>query len=124
MSQSTESRVVLAVTITAVAMSIVWIFSEISAESPTPEHSVWRYTSQGWQEMIDMSAPPVITSSGPLDHVSPLVWGAILMLAGILILVSFANDSWSQRSKEKRLQKLALHAVPIPKHTRRTRTKV
>lgn len=104
MSQSTESRIVLAVTITALVMSMVWIFSEISAESPSTENSVWRYTSQGWVEMSDVAITPSITTSGPLDNVSPLVLGAGLLLAGMTILIGFANDSLGIRSKQKRIE--------------------
>ena len=112
MSHSTESRVALAVTITALAMGMIWIFSEISAESPTTENSVWRYTNEGWKELSDVATPPTQTPTGLLDNVSPLVFAAIQLLACLTILIGFASDSLGTRSKEKRLTKLKQAAGP------------
>ncbi len=112
MSHSTESRVALAVTITALAMGMIWIFSEISAESPATENSVWRYTNEGWKELSDVATPPTQTPTGLLDNVSPLVFAAIQLLACITILIGFASDSLGTWSKEKRLTKLKQAAGP------------
>ncbi len=97
MSQSTESRVALAVIVTALWMSMIWIFSDISADIAASSEPNWRYTNEGWQELSDLTPPSPRAATGILDNVAPLVWAAIQLLAALAILIGFAEGAPSGR---------------------------
>jgi hypothetical protein len=101
MNSAPQSRIALAVIATAIVMSMIWIFSDISSELSATSEPVWRYTSQGWKELAELTPPPQQSPPGVLDNVSPLVWGAIQLLAGLAILIAFAEDSVTSMSRKR-----------------------
>ena len=95
MSASTQSRPLLAALATALGVSCVWILADISNGTQVPDLPDWRLTSQGWLELSEISLPPAGSTSGPVDNVSPWVWGAVLLFSGLAILLAFAEDGES-----------------------------
>ena len=93
MSHPTESRIALAIIATALLISTIWILTDISADCTASSEPVWRYTSQGWVELAELTPPSEAKSPGLLDNVSPLVWGGIQVLVALAILISFAEES-------------------------------
>jgi hypothetical protein len=72
---------------------MAWIFSEISAVSPSSDEPVWRYTDQGWVEASELSSPPQHSVPGPLDNVSPLIWAAVQLFVVLILLISCLDES-------------------------------
>jgi hypothetical protein len=91
MSQSTDSHIALAVIATALWISMLWIFTDISGDVTASSEPVWRYTSEGWKELADLTPPSPQGGSGLVDNVAPLVWAAIQLLAALAILIGFSE---------------------------------
>lgn len=72
---------------------MAWIFSEISADIPSLEEPVWRYTDQGWVEISELTSPPQHTVPGPLDEVSPLIWASVQLFVVLILLISCLDEA-------------------------------
>lgn len=97
MSQPHESRIALAMIFTALVMSAIWILSDSPLDIADAGDPVWRYTNEGWKELSELTPPPQESAPGPVDNVAPLVWGAIQLLAGLAILIGFAEEPPTHR---------------------------
>lgn len=92
MPPNATSRVALASVTTAIAVSMAWIFPEISAEVSVPHEPIWRYTTQGWVDASEWASPPQHSVPGPLDNISPLLWAAIQLFAALVLLISGIDE--------------------------------
>jgi hypothetical protein len=92
---SSPARLILTVAVTALATSAVWILVGISAEPPVDPPG-YRYTSQGWLEVSELSAPPRPPSEGWLERLPPLTCASLQLLAGLAVLVSYHEHKREQ----------------------------
>lgn len=86
---------------TAMIVSAGWILAAISADTTASVEPVWRYTTEGWTELSELTPPSSSKTPGILDNVSPLVWGALQALTALAILISFSEGSQQPKVDER-----------------------